>query len=58
MIIILSYYGAYKSGELKLNEENIDSARVSLEEAKNYDMVEGLLAEIETVDKILKGDNH
>ena len=57
-VVILSYYGDYKSGEVKLNEENIDAAWVSFEEAKNYDMVEGLLAEIEMVDKILKGDNH
>lgn len=57
-VVILSYYGEYKSGEVKLNEENIDSAWVSFEEAKAYDMVEGLLAEIEMVDKILKGDNH
>jgi 8-oxo-dGTP pyrophosphatase MutT (NUDIX family) len=56
--IILSYYAPYESGEVKLNEESIDSAWVTFQEAKNYDMVEGLLAEIEMVDKILKGDNH
>jgi 8-oxo-dGTP pyrophosphatase MutT (NUDIX family) len=57
-VVILSYYADYQSGEVKLNEENIDFAWVSFEEAKGYDLVEGLLAEIEMVDKILKGDNH
>ncbi|MCK4781755.1 NUDIX domain-containing protein [Candidatus Parcubacteria bacterium] len=53
--IILSYYCDYKSGEVKLNEENIDYKWVSYEEAKNYDLVEGLLEEVEMVDQILKG---
>lgn len=53
--IILSYYCNYKSSEVNLNEENIDYKWVTFEEAKNYDLVEGLLEEIEMVDKILKG---
>lgn len=57
-VVILSYYGDYKSGEVKLNEENIAFAWVSLKEAEAYNLVEGLLAEIEMVDRILKGDNH
>jgi 8-oxo-dGTP pyrophosphatase MutT (NUDIX family) len=55
--IILSFYCPYKSGEIKLDEDNIDYAWVSHEEAKKYDLVEGLLEEIEMVDKILKGKN-
>ena len=35
----------------------IDFAWVSYEEAKKYDMVEGLLKEIEMVDKILNGED-
>jgi len=53
-VLILSYYAPYKSGQVKLNEENINYAWVTFEEAKNYDLVEGLLEEIEMVDKILK----
>ncbi|KPJ57026.1 hypothetical protein AMJ49_02600 [Parcubacteria bacterium DG_74_2] len=53
-VLILSYFGDYKSGKVKLNEENINYAWVTFEEAKNYDLVEGLLEEIEMVDKILK----
>ncbi len=56
--IILSFYTPFKSGEVKLEEEeNTDYAWVSYEEAKEYDLVEGLLEEIEMVDKILKGKN-
>ncbi len=56
--IILSFYCPYKSGEIKLQEEeNTKYAWVSYEEAKGYDLVEGLLEEIEMVDKILKGKN-
>lgn len=52
-VVILSYYGDYKSGDVKLNEENIDYAWASFEEAKAYDLVEGLLEEIKMVDEIL-----
>jgi len=54
--IILSFYCDYKSGDVKLDEDNIDFAWVTYGEAKNYDLVEGLLEEIEMVDKILKGE--
>lgn len=56
-VIILSFYCLYQSGEVKLDEDNVDYAWVSYQEAKKYDLVEGLLEEIEMVDKILKGEN-
>lgn len=52
--VILSFYCHWKSGEVKLDQDNIDYVWVNFEEAKNYDLVEGLLEEIEMVDKILK----
>lgn len=52
--IILSFYCPYESGEVKLDEDNIDYAWASYQEAKNYDLVEGLLEEIEMVDRIIK----
>ncbi|OGZ33086.1 MAG: hypothetical protein A2V69_02735 [Candidatus Portnoybacteria bacterium RBG_13_40_8] len=55
--IILSFYCPYKSGEVKLDEDNTDYKWATCEEAKKYDLVEGLLEEIEMVDKILKGEN-
>jgi len=54
-VVILSFYCPYKSGEVILNEEDIDYAWVDIEEARDYDLVEGLLSEIKIVDKILKG---
>lgn len=53
-VLILSYYCDYKSGEIKLDEDSINYAWVTLKEAKNYDLVPGLYEEIEMVDKILK----
>lgn len=53
-VVTLSYYCAWKSGEVKLNEENIDYKWVTFKEAKNYDLIEGILEEIEMVNKILK----
>ena len=53
-VVTLSYYGKWKSGEVKLNEENVNYKWVSYNEAKNSDLIEGILEEIEMVDKILK----
>ena len=56
-VVILSYYADYLSGEVKIDEDNINYAWATIEEAKSYDLVEGLLAEIEMVDRILKGES-
>lgn len=56
-VVILSFYCPYKSGAVKLDEDNMEYAWVTYKEAKNYDLVEGLLGEIKMVDKILKGAN-
>ncbi|MFH1423347.1 MAG: NUDIX domain-containing protein [Candidatus Nealsonbacteria bacterium] len=53
-VIIISYWGNYKSGEIALDDDNIKYAWVTLEEAKNYDLIEGIWEEIEMVDKIIK----
>lgn len=54
--VVLSFYCPYKSGRVKLiDKENIDYAWVTYQEAKKYDLVEGLLEEIKMVDKILGG---
>lgn len=53
-VVTLSYYCDWKSGEVKLNDENIDYRWVTVDEAKNYDLIEGILEEIGMVDKILK----
>ena len=56
-VITLSFYCDWKAGEVKLDSENIDYKWVSYEEAKPYEVVPGLLEEIEMVDKIMKGQN-
>lgn len=56
-VIILSFYCPYKSGRVKLDKESTDYAWVAYSEAKKYDLVEGLLEEIDMVDRILKGKN-
>lgn len=55
--VILSFYSNYKSGSVKLNEENINYVWVTGKEAENYDLVEGLLKEIKMVDRIIKSKN-
>ncbi|MFH0907050.1 MAG: NUDIX domain-containing protein [bacterium] len=55
--IILSFYCSYKSGRVKLNKENDKYVWVTYEQAKKYDFVDGMLEEIEMVDRILKGEN-
>lgn len=51
--IILSYYGEYKSGEVKLDEDNIDYAWVTVDEVRDYDLIDGIFGEIEMVENIL-----
>ncbi len=52
-VLILSFYAPYKSGEVKLDEDNVEFAWATLEELKKYDLIEGLLGEIERVESIL-----
>lgn len=56
-VLVLSYYCPYASGEVKLDEDNIDHAWVTYEEAKEYDLIDGIIDEIKMVDHILKGKN-
>jgi len=54
--LVLSFYAPWKSGEVKLNDgENIEHAWVTFEEAKKYDLIGGIIEELEMVDKILTG---
>ncbi len=55
-VITFSYYGDWKTGDVQLNEENMDYQWVTVEEAKEYDLIEGILEEIQITDKILKGE--
>lgn len=49
--IIVSLYAKHDEGDVKLNEEElVDYAWVSLEEAKNYDLIENIYEQMVKVD--------
>jgi len=52
--VILSFYCDFMSGQVKLDEDNINYVWLTYEEAKKYDLVEGLIEEIKMVDSIIK----
>ena len=54
-VVILSLYANHASGEVVLNEESVDHAWVDLEEAKKYDLIEGIYDEFLMLDKVLRG---
>ena len=51
-VVVLSFYAPYQSGKIKLDEESINYAWATYEEAKPYDLVEGLIDEIKMVDEL------
>lgn len=55
--IIVSLHAQHESGEVKLDEDElVDHAWVSLEEAKNYDLIENIYEQIDRVENFyLKG---
>ena len=55
-VLVVSLYADHDSGDVVLNEESVDHAWVNLEEAKSYDLIEGIYEEIEMLDKLLTGD--
>ncbi len=54
--VIVSLYAYHDSGEVQLSEEMTDYAWVTLEEAKEYDLIEGIYEELEMLDKQLEGN--
>lgn len=52
--IVVSLYADYLSGEVKLSEDMSDFAWVTLEEAKDYDLIDGIFEELEMLDSLLK----
>lgn len=53
--LVLSYWCTHKSGEVKLGKDMADHAWVTAQEAKNYQLIPGILEEIEEVDHLIKG---
>lgn len=54
-VVTLSYWASHKSGEVSLCKDLIEYAWVTPEEAKNYDLIEGIWDEIRIVDEKLRG---
>lgn len=52
--LIFSFFAEHDSGEINLNEESIEHAWVDLEEAKKYELIEGIYEELVMLDKLLK----
>ena len=53
--LVISCLADYASGDIVLSDEMSDAAWVSLEEVKQYDLIEGIGEEIEMAERMLKG---
>ena len=54
--VIVSLFASHKSGEVKLCPALTEYAWVTLEEAKKYELIEGICEELEMLDNHLKGN--
>ncbi len=53
-VVTLSYWAQHKDGEVLLSKDLTDYAWVTAEEAKKYDLIDGIWDEIKMVDDIFK----
>ncbi len=53
-VVTLSYWAEYISGEAKPGKDLTEAVWVTLEEAKNYDLIDGIWDEIREVEEIRK----
>jgi len=53
-VLVISMYCDYDFGEVELSKDMSDFAWVSFEEAKNYDLIEGIYDELKMLDDALK----
>ena len=54
-VVVISLYADPEEGEIKLSKEMTEYKWVTLQEAKNHDLIEGIYEELIMLDKILKG---
>lgn len=52
-VVTLSYWAKHKDGEVKLNKDHTEHAWVSVEEAKKYDLIEGIWDELKMVSELI-----
>ena len=55
--LVISLYADYDSGEIVLPVDLTDFAWVSLNESKNYDLIDGIYEELEMLEKYLHGNS-
>jgi 8-oxo-dGTP pyrophosphatase MutT (NUDIX family) len=55
-MLIISLSAEHDKGEVILNNESINYKWVDVEEAKNYDLIEGIYEEIIMLDNLIKGN--
>ena len=53
-VVTLSYWAHYKDGDVNLCKDLSEYAWVTLEKAKNYDLIDGIWDELKLVDGILR----
>ncbi|MBU1974987.1 MAG: NUDIX domain-containing protein [Nanoarchaeota archaeon] len=54
--IVVSLYADYDAGEVKLCKDLTEYKWVTLKQAKEYELIEGIYEELEMLDKVLKGE--
>ncbi|UCG95291.1 MAG: NUDIX domain-containing protein [archaeon] len=54
-VVVLSLYADHASGDVIKTEEAVDHAWVTLEEAKSYDLIDGIYDELVMLYRVLKG---
>lgn len=55
-VVIISLFADHHDGEVILNEESVNHAWVTLEEAKSYDLIDGIYDELVMLDGVFKGE--
>ena len=55
-VVTLSYFAHHKDGDVNLSKDLIDFAWVTLEEAKNYNLIDGIYDELVMADRKRKGE--
>ena len=55
-VLIISLYADYDSGKVRLSSELTEHAWINLEEAKKYELIEGIYEELQMLDKVLEGE--
>jgi len=56
-VLTLSFWAEYKSGEVKLEDDFTDYFWGTIEELKDYDLIEGIYDEIKMADEKLRIKN-